>query len=58
MVAAFVDVSAKIGSEKMLWYGSHHHYQTGYTPLYVTEQCYKYNYRDANIFGKFLRECV
>lgn len=24
------------------WYGQHHHYQTGYTPLYVAEGCYKY----------------
>ena len=30
---------------KRAWYGSHHHYTTGYTPLYLAEACYKYNYR-------------
>ena len=39
-------------------YGSHHHYSTGYTPLYLAEACYKYNYRDTNIFEKFLRESM
>ena len=43
---------------KRAWYGSHHHYQTGYTPLYVAEQCYKYNYREIDIFWKFLNESV
>lgn len=28
---------------KRAWYGTHHHYQTTYTPLYVAEACYKYN---------------
>lgn len=27
---------------KRAWYGSHHHYWTEYTPLYVSEACYKY----------------
>ena len=26
---------------KRAWYGSYHHYQTGYTPLYLAEQYYK-----------------
>lgn len=43
---------------KRAWYGSHHHYQTAYTPLYVAERCYKYNYRDTDIFWKFLKECL
>ena len=43
---------------KRAWYGSHHHYQTGYTPLYVAEQCYKYNYRELDIFSKFIRESM
>ncbi len=43
---------------KRAWYGSHHHYSTGYTPLYLAEACYKYNYRDTNIFSKFLEESV
>ena len=30
---------------KRAWYGSHHHYQTGYTPLYVAERCYVYCHR-------------
>lgn len=43
---------------KRAWYGSHHHYSTGYTPLYLAEACYKYNYRDTNIFSKFVRESM
>jgi len=44
---------------KRAWYGSHHHYQTAYTPLYVAEQCYKYNYRGINsIFHKFVNESM
>lgn len=44
---------------KRAWYGQHHHYQTGYTPLYVAEACYKYNYRDIDsIFWKFVNESV
>lgn len=43
---------------KRAWYGSHHHYSKGYTPLYLAEACYKYNHRnDENIFVKFLQEC-
>lgn len=44
---------------KWAWYGTHHHYSTGYTPLYVAETRYKYNYCDLEegaIFWKFLRE--
>ena len=41
---------------KRAWYGSHHHYSTRYTPLYLAEACYKYNYRETNIFEKFLTE--
>ena len=41
---------------KGAWYGSHHHYSTRYTPLYLAEACYKYNYRETNIFEKFLTE--
>ena len=41
---------------KRAWYGSHHHYSTGYTPLYLAEACYKYNYRETDMFSKFLRE--
>ena len=39
---------------KRAWYGSHHHYSTAYTALYLTEACYKYNHRETNIFLKFL----
>jgi len=43
---------------KRAWYGTHHHYSTGYTPLYLAEACYKYNNRNEdNIFAKFLQEC-
>ena len=43
---------------KRAWYGSHHHYTTGYTPLYVAEACYKSNYRETDIFAKFLTESM
>ena len=43
---------------KRAWYGSHHHYSTGYTPLYLAEACYKYNYCHENIFAKFLTESM
>ena len=43
---------------KRAWYGSHHHYSTEYTPLYLAEACYKYNYRETNIFEKFLTESM
>ena len=43
---------------KRAWYGSHHHYTTGWTPLYVAEACYKSNYRETDIFAKFLRESI
>jgi len=42
---------------KRAWYGSHHHYSTGYTPLYLAEACYKYNYREESIFAKLIGEC-
>lgn len=43
---------------KRAWYGSHDHYTTGYTPLYLAEACYKYNHRETCIFTKFLKECM
>ena len=42
---------------KRAWYGTHHHYSKGYTPLYLAEACYKYNHRNEdNIFAKFIEE--
>lgn len=44
---------------KRAWYGSHHHDQTAYTPLYVAERCYVYNYRNLEtIFWKFVNESM
>lgn len=44
---------------KRAWYGSHHHYTTGFTPLYVAERCYVYNYRNLEcIWTKFVNESV
>lgn len=41
---------------KRAWYGSHHHYQKFYTPLYVAERCYVYNNRHREtIFGSLSR---
>ena len=42
---------------KRAWYGSHHHYSTRYTHLYLAEACYKYNYRHENIFAKLISGC-
>ena len=40
---------------KRAWYGQHHHYSVGYTPLYVAERCYVYNNRNLEcIFTKFV----
>ena len=35
---------------KRAWYGQHHHYSTGYTPLYLAEACYKYNHRETKLW--------
>lgn len=43
---------------KRAWYGSHHHYQTAYTPLYVAEGCYKYNYWEMDMFTKFITDSM
>ncbi|MDE0313372.1 MAG: IS1595 family transposase [Candidatus Poribacteria bacterium] len=44
---------------KRAWYGTHHHFSVTYTPLYVAEACYKYNYRHIdNIFAKFVSESM
>ncbi len=43
---------------KRAWYGTHHHYSTGYTPLYLAEACYKYNYRNIDIFNKFVNDSI
>ncbi|MYB63677.1 IS1595 family transposase [Candidatus Poribacteria bacterium] len=44
---------------KRAWYGTHHHYSTEFTPFYVAEACYKYNYRNhKDIFSKFLNESM
>ena len=44
---------------KKAYYGTHHYYSTGYTPLYVHERCYVYNNRHREtIFWKFLNESV
>ena len=44
---------------KRAWYGQHHHYSTGYTPLYVAERCYVYNNRHREtIFWKFINESM
>ena len=41
---------------KRTWYSSHHHYETNYTPLYLTEACWKYNNRKyESAFRTFFR---
>ena len=40
---------------KRAWFGSHHHYQRKYTPLYLAEASFKYNHRkNRQIFATFL----
>ncbi|MDE0686906.1 MAG: IS1595 family transposase [Candidatus Poribacteria bacterium] len=43
---------------KRAWYGQHHHYSVGYTPLYVAERCYVYNYREMDMFAKFMNDSM
>ena len=44
---------------KRAWHGPHHHYSTGYTPLYVAERCYVYNYRNLEcIWTRFVNESM
>ncbi len=44
---------------KRAWYGQHHHYSVGYTPLYVAERCYVYNNRHREtLFWKFINESM
>ena len=43
---------------KRAWYGSHHKYTKGWSPLFVAEAVWKYNHRkDADCFNGFLRAC-
>lgn len=43
---------------KRAYYGSHHFYKTAYTPLYLAEACYKYNYRSRDMFTKFITDSM
>ena len=44
---------------KRAWYGTHHHYQRKFMPLYVAEAAWKYNHRrDLNPFGTFIAGMV
>ena len=44
---------------KRAWYGQHHHYSVGYTPLYVAERCYVYNNRNLEcIWTKFVNRSM
>ena len=43
---------------KRAWYGSHHKYTKGWSPLFVAEACWKYNHRkDTDSFNGLLRAC-
>ena len=43
---------------KRAWYGSHHKYTKGWSPLFIAEACWKYNHRkDADAFNGLLRAC-
>ena len=43
---------------KRAWFGSHHHYERKYTPLYLAEAAFKYNHRkNKRIFSTFMRGC-
>lgn len=44
---------------KRAWYGQHHHYSRKYMGLYISEACYKYNYRKSvNGFNDLLARMV
>ena len=44
---------------KRAWYGQHHRYSVGYTPLYVAERCYVYNNRNSDcIWTKFINDTM
>ena len=44
---------------KRAWYGQHHHYTTGYTPISLAERCYVYNNRHREtIFWTFIDESM
>ena len=43
---------------KRTWYGSHHKYTRGWSPLFVAKACWKYNHRkDRDAFNGLLRAC-
>lgn len=43
---------------KRAWYGSHHKYTKGWSPLFVAEAAWKYNQRkNPDAFNGFLRAC-
>ncbi len=43
---------------KRAWYGQHHYYQRGFTPLYIAEAVFKYNHRkNSVIVEQFLGGC-
>ena len=43
---------------KRAWYGSHHKYTKGWSPLFVAEACWKYNQRsNPDAFNSLLRAC-
>ena len=43
---------------KRAWYGSHHKYTKGWSPLFVAEAVWKYNHRkDDDSFNGLLRTC-
>ena len=43
---------------KRAWYGSHHKYTKGWSPLFVAEAVWKYNHRkDTDAFNGLLRSC-
>ena len=44
---------------KRAWYGTHHHYSRELMPLFIAEQCWKYNHRDSkNAFGQFIKSAI
>ena len=44
---------------KRSWMGSHHHYSKKWMPLYIAEQCWKYNNRrNDNSFNDFMQGVV
>ena len=45
----YVEIEGFWSLLKRAWYGQHHRYQKGFTPLYVAEAVFKHNHRKTRL---------